>query len=146
MLTKLDTMLYTLENYRILQRKVLNLTTKVLNLTTNIDKVCHNNLCFRPYKLYIFWKLLVQRCQKWYYQVSHIGWNDVSLPSHCWNNGCQPLKTIVSDGWLSEKPSKNHCHQWLGGYHSINGNSDPKNHWFLANLKSYGYVSCVNWQ
>ena len=27
--------------------------------------------CFRPYKLYIFWKLLVQGYQNWYYQVSH---------------------------------------------------------------------------
>ena len=27
--------------------------------------------CFRPYKPYIFWKLLVQVYQNWYYQVSH---------------------------------------------------------------------------
>ena len=27
--------------------------------------------CFRPCKPYIFWKLLVQRYQNWYYQVSH---------------------------------------------------------------------------
>ena len=27
--------------------------------------------CFRPYKPYIFWKLLVQGYQNWYYQVSH---------------------------------------------------------------------------
>ena len=57
-------------NLTILQRKLL-CQRKVLNLTTNIDKVCHNKLCFRPYKLCIFWKLLVQKCQKWYYQVSH---------------------------------------------------------------------------
>ena len=27
--------------------------------------------CFRPYKPYIFWKLLVPGYQNWYYQVSH---------------------------------------------------------------------------
>jgi len=27
--------------------------------------------CFTPYKPYIFWKLLVQGYQNWYYQVSH---------------------------------------------------------------------------
>ena len=27
--------------------------------------------CPRPYKPYIFWKLLIQGCQNWYYQVSH---------------------------------------------------------------------------
>ena len=37
--------------------------------------VPHGNIstlwCFRPYKPYIFWKLLVQGYQNWYYQVSH---------------------------------------------------------------------------
>ena len=27
--------------------------------------------CYKPYKPYIFWKLLVQGYQNWYYQVSH---------------------------------------------------------------------------
>ena len=35
----------------------------------------HGNIstiwCFRPYKPYIFWKLLVPGYQNWYYQVSH---------------------------------------------------------------------------
>ena len=29
--------------------------------------------------------------------------NDVSLPSHRWTNGWQPLKNIVTNGWLTEK-------------------------------------------
>ena len=66
-----------------------------------------------------------------------LDWNDVSLPSHCWTNGWQPLKTIVTNGWLSEKPLKNHWHQWLSWYHSINGNGDPKNHWFLAMVLNF---------
>ena len=48
--------------------------------------------------------------------------NDVSLPSHCWTNGWQPLKNIVTNGWLTEKPSKNHWSHWLNRYHSINAN------------------------
>ena len=47
--------------------------------------------------------------------------SDVSLPSHCWTNG-----------WLTEKPSKNHWSQWLSKYHSINGNGHLRNHWFVA--------------
>ena len=66
-----------------------------------------------------------------------IDWNDVSLPSHCWTNGWQPSKTIVTNGWLSEKPLKNHWHQWLSWYHFINGNGDPKNHWFLAMVLNF---------
>ena len=31
-----------------------------------------------------------------------------------------------------KKPLKNHWYQWLSWYHSINGNGDPRNHWFLA--------------
>ena len=66
-----------------------------------------------------------------------LDWNDVSLPSHCWTNGWQPSKTIVTNGWLSEKPLKNHWHQWLSWYHFINGNGDPKNHWFLAMVLNF---------
>ena len=29
--------------------------------------------------------------------------NDVSLPSHRWTNGWQPLKNIVTNGWLTKK-------------------------------------------
>ena len=54
--------------------------------------------------------------------------NDVSLPSHGWNNGWQPLKNIFTNGWLTEKPSKNNWYQWLSRYHSINGNGHLKNH------------------
>ena len=63
--------------------------------------------------------------------------NDVSLPSHCWTNGWQPLKNIVTNGWLTEKPSKNHWSQWLSRYHSINGNGHLKNHWFLAMVVNF---------
>ena len=45
--------------------------------------------------------------------------SDVSLPSHRWTNSWQPLKNIVTNGWLTEKPSKNHWSQWLSRYHSI---------------------------
>ena len=27
-----------------------------------------------------------------------LDWNDVSLPSHCWTNGRQPSKTIITNG------------------------------------------------
>ena len=57
---------------------------------------------------------------------------DVSLPSHRWTNGWQPLKNIVTNGWPTEKPSKNHWSQWLSRYHSINGNGHLRNHWFVA--------------
>ena len=66
-----------------------------------------------------------------------LDWKDVSLPSHCWTNGWQPSKTIVTDGWLSEKPLKNHWYQWLSWYHSINGNGDPTNHWFLTMVLNF---------
>ena len=44
--------------------------------------------------------------------------SDVSLPSHRWTNGWQPLKNIVTNGWLTEKPLKNH---WSGlcGLHYV---------------------------
>ena len=63
--------------------------------------------------------------------------SDVSLPSHHWTNGWQPLKNIVTNGWLTEKPSKNHWSQWLSRYHSINGNGHLKNHWFFAMVVNF---------
>ena len=39
--------------------------------TTVTSNIFSTIWCFRPYKLYIFWKLLVQGYQNWYYQVSH---------------------------------------------------------------------------
>ena len=59
--------------------------------------------------------------------VKQVGpdWNNVSLPSHRWTDGWQPSKTIVIDGWLSEKPLKNH--QWQ--YRVIKSNCDK---WFFS--------------
>ena len=71
---------------------------------------------------------------KWNTQLDR---NDVSLPSHRWTNGWQPLKNIVTNGWLTDKPSKNHWSQWLSRYHSINGNGHLKNHWFLAMVVNF---------
>ena len=51
------------------------LSSLVCRLSFVRPSVPHGNIstvwCFRPYKPYIFWKLLVQGYQNWYYQVSH---------------------------------------------------------------------------
>ena len=62
--------------------------------------------------------------------------NDVSFPSHRWSNGWQPLKNIVTNGWLT-KPLKNRWSQWLSRYHSINGNGHLKNHWLFAMVLNF---------
>ena len=70
--------------------------------------------------------------------------SDVSLPSHRWTNGWQPLKNIVTNGWLTEKPSKNHWSQWLSRYHSINGNGHLRNHWFVAMVVDFLWNKSLN--
>ena len=59
-----------------------------------------------------------------------LDWNDVSLPSHRWTNGWQPLKTIVTNGWMSDKSLKNGRH--LSTYHSLNDKGCFESHWFLV--------------
>ena len=62
---------------------------------------------------------------------------DVSLPSHRWTNGWQPLKKHCYQ-WLDDrKPLRNHWSQWLSRYHSINGNGHPKHHWFFAMVVNF---------
>ena len=56
--------------------------------------------------------------------------NDPSKPSHCWTNGPWPLKTIETNGWMTPKPSKNHCKEWSGGWNQLMAMVEwPKKHW-----------------
>ena len=69
-------------------------------IPNNQMAICFNQLCR---------KVLVDLVQSF-----RLDRSDVSLPSHSWTNGWQPLKNIVTNGWLTENHWKTiDFLQWL---------------------------------
>ena len=63
-------------------------------------------------------------------------------PMHC--NGGQPLKTIVTNGCLTQKPSENHRFQWLSPTIPFNGDGTPENHRNFSMVAKTSFKSGLN--